>query len=329
MNICIWFKTTDGPWGGGNQFLRALAKDLSRKGHHISFYPERENEILLINSHNAGAGKLLSPAELAQVRQTLAINNWSKIFPKEFWLLWKRKGPAVVHRLDGAPQIIRGSKSAADHLIPQLNSLSDFTVFQSVYCVESFNSLGIQPKKKAVIYNGVDPDIFFPDTNKKPARHELCLAASSWSSNPRKGFKTLAEVSKLSDVKINFLGRWPDSVPSENVVLLGPKPSEGVAAVLREADGMIHAAENEPCSNAVLEALACGLPILYLDSGGTRELAGDYGVPLSKDFLQDVIKFRESIQIFRQRLLDHRDDFLISRASDKYASAFEEAKSSL
>jgi glycosyltransferase involved in cell wall biosynthesis len=329
MNICIWFKTTNGPWGGGNQFLRALAKDLSRKGHQISFYPKRENEVVLINSHNAGAGRLLYPAELAQFRQKRAINYWSRIFPKEFWLLWKRKGPAIVHRLDGAPQIIRGTKSIADDLVPQLNSLSDYTVFQSLYCVQSFNSLGIQPKKTAVIYNGVDPDIFFPDTNKKPVQRKLCLVASSWSSNPRKGFKTLAEVSKLPDVKINFLGRWPDSIPSENVALLGTKPSEGVAAVLREADGMIHAAENEPCSNAVLEALACGLPILYLDSGGTGELAGNYGVPLTNDFLQDVIKFRESIQTFRQRLLDHRNDFLIGKASDKYLTAFEEAKSTL
>jgi glycosyltransferase involved in cell wall biosynthesis len=329
MNICIWFKTTDGPWGGGNQFLRALAKDLSRKGHQISFYPGPENEVVLINSHNAGAGRLLYPAELAQVRQTRASNYWSRIFPKEFWLLWKRKGPAIVHRLDGAPQIIRGSISTADDLVPQLNNLTDYTIFQSLYCVESFNSLGVRPKKTAVIYNGVDPDIFFPDKNNKPERRQLCLAASSWSSNPRKGFKTLAQVSKLPNVKINFLGRWPDSIPSENVVLLGPKPSEGVAEVLREADGMIHAAENEPCSNAVLEGLACGLPILYLDSGGTRELAGNFGVPITNDLLQDVTRFRESITTFRQRLLDHRDDFLIGGASDKYLAAFEEAKSTI
>jgi glycosyltransferase involved in cell wall biosynthesis len=329
MNICIWFKTTDGPWGGGNQFLRALAKDLSRKGHQISFYPDRDNEIILINSHNTGTGRMLNPAELAQFRQTRAINYWSRIFPKEFWLLLKRRGPAVVHRLDGAPQIIRGSKSTADTLVPQVNNLSDFTIFQSLYCVESFNSLGIQPKKTAVIYNGVDPDIFFPSTSQKSDRRELCLAASSWSTNPRKGFKTLAEVSKLPGVKINFLGRWPDSIPSENVILVGPKPSEGVAEVLRAADGMIHAAENEPCSNAVLEALACGLPILYLDSGGTRELAADYGVPLTNDFQQDLIKFRDSIQVFRQRLQDHRQDFLINGASDKYLAAFEIAMSTL
>ena len=134
MNICIWFKTTDGPWGGGNQFLRALAKDLSRKGHQISFYPGPENEVVLINSHNAGAGRLLYPAELAQVRQTRASNYWSRIFPKEFWLLWKRKGPAIVHpagwRSANYPrkQIYSRRSGTAAKQFNRLHDLSEFVL---------------------------------------------------------------------------------------------------------------------------------------------------------------------------------------------------------
>jgi glycosyltransferase involved in cell wall biosynthesis len=34
---------------------------------------------------------------------------------------------------------------------------------------------------------------------------------------------------------------------------------------------------NEPCSNALLEALACGLPALYRRSGSHEELVGEAG----------------------------------------------------
>ncbi|MFH1634449.1 MAG: glycosyltransferase family 1 protein, partial [Chloroflexota bacterium] len=36
---------------------------------------------------------------------------------------------------------------------------------------------------------------------------------------------------------------------------------------------------NDPCSNALIEALACGLPALYLNDGGHPELVGFGGLP--------------------------------------------------
>ena len=40
---------------------------------------------------------------------------------------------------------------------------------------------------------------------------------------------------------------------------------------------------DDPCSNALLEALACGLPAAYRDSGGHPELVGDGGLPFRED----------------------------------------------
>jgi len=41
----------------------------------------------------------------------------------------------------------------------------------------------------------------------------------------------------------------------------------------------VFASQNEACSNALLEALACGLPALYLDSGSNGEVVGAGGLP--------------------------------------------------
>jgi len=42
--------------------------------------------------------------------------------------------------------------------------------------------------------------------------------------------------------------------------------------------------EREACPNHVLEAMACGLPVLYKDSGATKELVGDWaGLAVTED----------------------------------------------
>ena len=55
-------------------------------------------------------------------------------------------------------------------------------------------------------------------------------------------------------------------------------PSDELAELLRGQDCYVAPSLDDPCSNALLEALACGLPALYRRSGGHPELVGDAGV---------------------------------------------------
>ena len=68
---------------------------------------------------------------------------------------------------------------------------------------------------------------------------------------------------------------------------------------------------NEACPNVVLEAMACGLPILYVESGATPELVGAGGLPVTKD------NFREQLD----RLLGQQDVFSAS-ARERAEMAF-------
>ena len=70
-------------------------------------------------------------------------------------------------------------------------------------------------------------------------------------------------------------------------------PSEQLAGILREQDIYITASQNDPCSNAVIEALACGLPVLYRNDGGHPELVGYGGLPFSEQ--GDIVPQLETI----------------------------------
>ena len=47
---------------------------------------------------------------------------------------------------------------------------------------------------------------------------------------------------------------------------------------MRRNDVYLAPSRNDPCSNALLEALACGLPAVFRASGGHPELVGEAGV---------------------------------------------------
>lgn len=322
MKICIWFGITDQPWGGGNQFLRALSGALEDAGHKVSHTPGNA-DVILINSHNAGAN-LLYPGMVAQVRQTgHAASRWARFVPADLWMQLPRRGPAIIHRLDGVAELIRGKKTIADELVPALNRLTDSTIFQSFYSLESFSSYGVQPKNSSIIFNGVDGNMFYLPSQTRPFDKTIRLMAVSWSPNPRKGFAVLAKASQIPGVEVQFAGRWCEAIDPLNVKLLGEKTSSDLAEYMRNSDAMIHAAENEPCSNAILESLACGLPVLYLDSGGNRELAGDYGVAITDNLQDDVERLRANLPLLREKVCASHANFLIGPVAKQYAQAFE------
>jgi glycosyltransferase involved in cell wall biosynthesis len=254
-DLAFFHEFVSAPSGGGHQFLRALAGELRGRGLTVE-----ENRIsvgtpaCLFNSFNFDFHRLRR---------------------------FSRRGALMVHRVDGPIGVYRGYDDGTDRRIVQLNhALADATVCQSRYSLEKHLELGLDLRSPVVIPNAVDPAIFHPPATRQPlAGRRLRIIATSWSDNPRKGADTLRWLDGQLDAEryeLTFVGRA--AVHFERARVTGPVPSEQLAGLLRSHDVYIAASQDDPCSNALLEALACGLPAAFLRSGGHPELVGEAGL---------------------------------------------------
>jgi len=190
----------------------------------------------------------------------------------------------LVHRVDGPIGAYRGFDDGTDRRILAINhALAQATVFQSRYSLDRHLELGLDLRSPVVIPNAPDPAIFHPPAARDGlAGRRVRVIASSWSDNPRKGAATFEWLDQNLDhdrFELTFVGRAP--VTLGRTRMIPALPSEQLADVLRSQDIYLAASLDDPCSNALLEALACGLPAAFAASGGHPELVGEAGLPFA------------------------------------------------
>jgi glycosyltransferase involved in cell wall biosynthesis len=254
-DVALFHEYAPPPSGGGHQFMRALSAELERRGLEIE-----ENRLsggtprCLFNSFNF---------DFARLRR------------------FARDDVRMVHRVDGPIGGYRGFDDGTDRRIEAMNAeLAHATVVQSRFSLEAHRRLGIELVEPVVITNAPDPAIFHSPADREPLEgRPLRVVAVSWSDNPRKGTDALRAIGSAADqerFELTFVGRVPDGLTGWRAV--PPRTSEELANLLRTQDCYVAASLDDPCSNALLEALACGLPGLYRRSGGHPELVGEGGV---------------------------------------------------
>jgi glycosyltransferase involved in cell wall biosynthesis len=252
------FEFKEGPWGGGNQFLKALKNEFIKIGVYEEI-PEKA-DVILFNSHH-NLKKVIS------LKQEFP----SKIF---------------VHRVDGPIFLIRNRDLHIDKTLFEINhKVADATIFQSNWSKLKCYSLALKRNNfETIIMNAPDPSIF----NRKGKiplgeNRKIRLIATSWSSNWNKGFdvyKWLDENLDFSKYEMTFIGNSP--IKFKNIKWIRPLPSEELAKQLKQHDIFITASRKDPCSNSLIEALHCGLPAIAYNDGGHPEIIGAGGELFNK-----------------------------------------------
>lgn len=157
-------------------------------------------------------------------------------------------------------------------------------------------SCGIAPDKVQVVGNGVDISRFFPQSRDASRAaldvpHQAKVMITVGGLVERKGFHRV--IAALPELRRTFPdlvylvvggpspeGDWTARLKAlvselglEGVVrFLGPMPVDRLGAILSAADLFVLSTRNEGWANVLLEAMACGLPVVATDVGGNQEV---------------------------------------------------------
>ena len=185
-----------------------------------------------------------------------------------------------------------------------LRDRADYVVYQSAFCQSSAERfLGPTRVSSAVLHNPVDTDRFVP--GPKPDLQDLTLLTLDtpfWRYRLDAAIHTLALVAKhVPRVRLLIPGGNTLADPqltrearalcvrlgvADQVEFTASYSQQLAPAVMNRAHILLHPQFNDACPNLVVEALACGLPVVYSATGGVPELVGEAGtgVPGPVDF---------------------------------------------
>jgi len=198
-----------------------------------------------------------------------------------------------------------------------------------------------------IIYNGVDIDKFYPIVSSEKdynADDKIIKLLFVSRLIERKGLQFviphLKEMQKKSHKKIQLIvvGDGPyreelEKIASENecanmICFEGQKDKAELLSYYQQADIFILPSKKEGMPNVVLEAMACGLPIVMTPCEGSKELVTNNGIISSIDIFSDKLaelcadtKLQQNMG--QNSLINIEKIFQWKSVSQKYMEIFE------
>jgi hypothetical protein len=308
MKISIGSKVVDGPWGGGNLFVKNLAKYLTSKGHKV-IYNLCEPDINLI--------LLTDPRNKLQSSSTFNHNEIKK------YKKYVNKHVRVVQRINECDE--RKNTTSVNNLYLEASDVADKVVFVSSWLKDIYIKLGLQESKSKVILAGADSKIFNSQhslvwNNKEKFK----LVTHHWSNHKLKGFEDYKKVDEMlnqdiwrNKIEFTYIGNMNANYSFNNIKILEPLTGKHLANEIKKHHFYLTSSINEPSGNHHIEAAQCGLPIIYKLSGGMPEYCQGFGVGY-QDNVEDAIniamnnykEYKSKINKYPNNSLKMSQDFL-------------------
>jgi glycosyltransferase involved in cell wall biosynthesis len=208
----------------------------------------------------------------------------------------KQRGVRVVQRLDGINWIHRVRPVSIQHSLRAesgnlllafiRNFVTDRIIYQSEFSHQLWEArYGIPGKPVSVAHNGVDLSIYSPGVGQASSQtYKLLVVEGSLGGGYESGLGSAVQLAEgltargwpmevlvAGEVSASLKAEWAakSTVPLNWAGLV---KREAVPDLMRSAHLLFSADVHPSCPNSVIEALACGLPVVSFETGSLAEL---------------------------------------------------------
>ena len=311
MKISIGSKIVEGPWGGGNLFVSNISSYLKEKGHEVIYnLSEKDIDLIILTDPR-------SRKESTSTFNHLEINKYKELV---------NENVIVVQRINECDE--RKGTENINSFYLEVSDSSDHVVFVSTWLRDIYINLGMNIKKTSVLLAGASSDIFnnsnsdIWESNKK-----LKLVTHHWSSHVNKGFDTYQLIDKLLDdekwkdkIEFTYIGNTSSEYNLNNTKIIEPLAGKDLSRELKKHHVYVTGSINEPSGNHHIEAAQCGLPLLYLDSGGMPEYCDGFGLSFDGNFENKLKYMIENYDKYKTKMTSY--PFNSMKMCDEYYSLF-------
>lgn len=280
MKISIGTNIKEGPWGGGNLFAINLTQYLEKKGHTVINHLDHEDIDLIL---------------LTEPRKTSESSAFTHMDIFKYQKLVNRN-VLVVHRVNECDE--RKKTNFVNKYLIEANRVADSTVFVSTWLKNLFINQGLKNDNLQVILSGANAELFNDEnTDVWTAEKPLKIVTHHWGANWNKGFtiyKKLDELLAKSEYKekleFTYIGNLPPKFKFQNSSVVKPLSGRALANEVKNHHAYLTGSLNEPSGNHHIEGAQCGLPILYIDSGGIPEYCENYGLMFTENNFETMLQ---------------------------------------
>ncbi|HEY3862551.1 MAG TPA: glycosyltransferase family 4 protein [Verrucomicrobiae bacterium] len=262
----------------------------------------------------------------------------------------------------GCPVVVscRGTQASVAPHNPERQQLREglratFQRAAAVHCVSQATlrdacDFGLDAAKARIIRPAVEPALFCPPLGTRPDSGEFSVVATGslvWLKGHEWALQAIRQVANGGiNVRFDIIGDGPgrqrvlytiaDLGLKDRVRCLGWLAPDEVLRRVQTADAFLLSSLSEGISNAALEAMACGVPVVTTDCGGMPEAVADgvegYVVP-ARDagalaaalmkLARDASKRRRMGEAARARV---ERDFSLKRQIEQWLELFSQAR---